>query len=104
MQVEIDVYGEYISFFRKVSSELGYDYLRFYIDGAEQNQWSGELDWSQESFPVTPGPHTFKWSYTKDLSVSAGRDRQILCIRPFKWSYTKDKYIKNRAFQNRGRL
>lgn len=74
MQVEIDVNGEYISFFRKVSSESSYDYLRFYIDGAEQNQWSGEIDWSQESFPVTPGLHTFKWSYTKDLSLSAGSD------------------------------
>jgi hypothetical protein len=74
MQVEIDVNGEYISFFRKVSSEPGYDYLRFYIDGAEQNKWSGELDWSKESFPVTHGPHTFKWSYTKDSSVSTGSD------------------------------
>lgn len=74
MQVETDVNGEYISFFRKVSSESTYDYLRFYIDDVEQNQWSGELDWSQESFPVTPGPHTFKWSYTKDFMVSNGSD------------------------------
>jgi len=74
LQVEIDVQGEYISFFRKVSSESGYDYLRFYIDGAEQNQWSGDLGWSQVSFPVTPGPHIFKWSYTKDSSLSYGSD------------------------------
>jgi hypothetical protein len=74
MQVEIDVNGEYISFFKKVSSESSFDYLRFYIDDVEQNQWSGELDWSKESFPVTPGPHTFKWSYTKDISVSIGSD------------------------------
>jgi len=74
LQVEIDVDGEYISFFKKVSSESSYDYLRFYIDDVEQNKWSGELGWSQESFPVTPGPHTFKWSYTKDISVSTGSD------------------------------
>ena len=74
LQVEIDVDGEYISFFRKVSSESNYDYLRFYIDDVEQNKWSGGLGWSKESFPVTPGPHTFKWSYTKDSSVSAGSD------------------------------
>jgi hypothetical protein len=72
--VEIDVDGEYISFFKKVSSESGYDYLRFYIDDVEQNRWSGQIDWSQESFPVTPGLHTFKWSYTKDFSVSTGSD------------------------------
>ena len=74
LQVEIDVDREYISFFKKVNSELGYDYLRFYIDDIEQNKWSGGLDWSQESFPVTPGPHTFKWSYTKDSSFSVGSD------------------------------
>lgn len=74
LQVEIDVDGEYISFFRKVSSESGFDYLRFFIDDVEQDKWSGEIDWSQESFPVTPGSHTFKWSYTKDSTVSVGSD------------------------------
>jgi len=74
LQVDVNVEGEQIFFFRKVSSESGFDSLRFYIDGTEQDKWSGELGWLQESFPVTPGPHTFKWSYTKDSSVSAGGD------------------------------
>lgn len=74
LQVEVDAEGEQITFFRKVSSESNYDYLRFYIDEVEQNKWSGNLSWSQESFPITPGPHTFKWSYTKDSSVSIGSD------------------------------
>lgn len=63
-----------ISFYRKVSSEAGYDYLRFYIDGAQQGQWAGEVPWSQVSFPVTAGNHTFKWTYLKDGSVSSGSD------------------------------
>ncbi len=64
----------YISFFYKVSSESSYDYLHFYIDGVQQNQWSGEVAWTQASFAVTAGQHTFKWSYSKDGSVSSGSD------------------------------
>jgi hypothetical protein len=63
-----------ISFYRKVSSETNYDFLRFYIDGAQQGEWSGEVPWSQVSFPVTAGNHTFKWTYLKDGSVSSGSD------------------------------
>ncbi|MFU8843923.1 MAG: C25 family cysteine peptidase, partial [Bacteroidales bacterium] len=63
-----------ISFFRKVSSEAGYDYLRFYIDGALQAQWAGELAWGEVSFPVAAGPRTFSWRYYKDGYVSIGSD------------------------------
>ncbi len=64
-----------ISFYKKVSSESGYDFLRFYIDGgSEQGEWSGEVDWSQESYPVTTGTHIFKWEYSKDGSESNGSD------------------------------
>ncbi len=64
-----------ITFSRKVSSESGYDYLRFFIDNAEKEKWSGNVDWGTVSYPVTPGTHTFKWSYTKDVSVSNGDDK-----------------------------
>jgi PKD repeat protein len=63
-----------ISFFKKVSSEAGYDFLSFYIDNALQEQWSGEVAWSESSFPVTSGQHTFKWEYFKDVSVASGSD------------------------------
>ncbi|MCP4709159.1 MAG: T9SS type A sorting domain-containing protein [Planctomycetes bacterium] len=63
-----------ISFYRKVSSEDGYDFLNFYIDGAAQDQWSGEMAWSEVSYVVTPGNHTFTWTYEKDGSVSDGSD------------------------------
>lgn len=74
LELEVLVEGTQISFYRKVSSEASFDYLRFYIDGVEQNKWSGSVEWSQVSFPVTAGIHTFKWSYTKDGSVSSGED------------------------------
>ena len=63
-----------ISFFRKVSSEGNYDYLRFYIDGVQKGEWDGEMDWAEVSYPVTAGERTFKWAFEKDGSVSNGSD------------------------------
>ncbi len=63
-----------ISFFKKVSSELNYDFLSFYIDNELQEHWSGEVGWSQSSYPVTSGQHTFTWEFAKDVSVSSGSD------------------------------
>ncbi|MBL7104731.1 MAG: hypothetical protein ISS18_10400 [Bacteroidales bacterium] len=76
-EMEVELYvttADNISFFRKVSSESSWDYLRFYIDGAQQEQWSGEVAWGQVSYPVTAGLHTFRWVYYKDGSVSSGSD------------------------------
>jgi hypothetical protein len=63
-----------ISFWKKVSSETNYDYMKFYINNVMQNQWSGNIEWSQESFNVTPGQTIFKWEYMKDYTVAAGLD------------------------------
>jgi len=63
-----------ISFYYKVSSEATYDFLYFYIDGAEQGGWSGEVGWTQASYAVSAGTHTFTWTYDKDYSVSDGSD------------------------------
>ena len=64
----------FISFYRKVSSEQGWDYYNFYIDNNQLGSWSGTSDWVEESYPVTAGNHIFKWEYTKDTSVSSGSD------------------------------
>jgi subtilisin family serine protease len=63
-----------ISFYQKVSSEASWDFLRFYIDGTLQDEWSGTGNWSYESYPVSSGSHTFSWAYEKDTSVSSGSD------------------------------
>ncbi len=63
-----------VSFYRKISTESNYDFLRFYIDGVQQGQWSGTADWGQVSYQVTTGAHTFTWTYDKDGSVSSGSD------------------------------
>ena len=73
LTVDILTNGQ-MSFYKKVSSESNYDKLHFYIDNNERDSWSGDVSWSMESYDVTAGTHTFKWSYTKDGSVSNGSD------------------------------
>jgi len=79
LMIDIDVFedGE-ISFYKKVSSEddgnNNYDHLAFYIDDVEIDRWGGEQNWSYESYPVTAGIHSFKWSYEKDGSLVEGND------------------------------
>ncbi len=64
-----------ISFWKKVSSEQNYDFLKFYIDGRLQNQWSGTSDtWNQWVYNIPAGTHTYKWEYVKDSGVSSGSD------------------------------
>ena len=63
-----------ILFFKKVSSETNYDFLRFYIDDVEKGAWSGNTTWNKVKYPVSAGTHTFKWSYTKDYSVNTDQD------------------------------
>lgn len=63
-----------ISFYQMMSSEANYDYLRFYIDGVQQGQWSGVGVWTQQSYAVTAGLHTFTWTYSKDGSDIGGSD------------------------------
>jgi len=75
LYITIDVVADdEISFFKKVSTEADYDYLRFYIDGNMMGEWAGSSGWDEVSFNVTAGEHTFKWAYEKDQSVSSGSD------------------------------
>jgi hypothetical protein len=86
--------SENISFYRKVSSESGWDFLKFYINTTVVGEWSGEVAWSEVSFPVNAGAQTFKWEYMKDGSVSTAGDcawidniklppSAIICPSPF---------------------
>ncbi len=73
IELETAVAGE-VSFYYKVSSESGWDKLFFKIDDAEKGNWSGEVDWAQASYPLTPGRHRLQWQYTKDVTMSGGED------------------------------
>ena len=63
-----------ISFYKKVSSEAGYDKLVFSIDGTDEGEWSGDVDWTQSSYDITEDSHTFVWTYSKDDSADDGSD------------------------------
>lgn len=67
-----------ISFYRKVSSEENYDFMKFFINNKLMSQWSGNKDWERFSFPVPQGPVAFKWTYEKDQYVSQGADKAWL--------------------------
>ena len=75
LQVSYDVVenGE-ISFYKKICTEANKDILTFYVDNTVMGEWSGEMIWSRETFPVTAGTHKFKWIYTKNGSGSYGDD------------------------------
>src|SRR5206468_2013939 len=64
-----------ISFWWKVSSQTNSDRLRFYINGVEQGNISGEQDWRWRTFSVDALTATLRWAYTKDAGGSAGLDR-----------------------------
>ena len=73
LTVDVATPGD-MTFMYKVSSEQNYDKLHFYMDNQEKGTWSGTVNWSEFTQPVTAGHHTFKWSYTKDSSVNSGDD------------------------------
>jgi hypothetical protein len=62
------------SFWWKISSEAGFDFLEFKIDGVTQSSISGEANWAQVSYSIASGSHTLAWRYSKDGSGSAGTD------------------------------
>jgi hypothetical protein len=63
-----------IAFQLTVSSQAIRDNFRFFIDDIQQFRWSGEIPWTEASFPVDTGLHTFEWEYRKDIAGSEGLD------------------------------
>lgn len=63
-----------ISFAVKASSEQGYDFLYFHLDGEVMGSWSGEQNWEEVSYNVSAGYHEFSWSYNKDDYATDGSD------------------------------
>ncbi|NOR44649.1 MAG: T9SS type A sorting domain-containing protein [Candidatus Delongbacteria bacterium] len=63
-----------ISFYKMVSSEPGYDFLRFYIDEILQDYWSGVTGWEKVSYDIPAGIHDLHWQYDKDVNSLGGSD------------------------------
>jgi len=75
LEIEIEVMNQgTLTFLSKISSEVNYDFLRFYVDETELAEWSGQFDWTEQTFQIDAGIHTFKWSYEKDVNNIEGAD------------------------------
>ncbi|MCL1921272.1 MAG: InlB B-repeat-containing protein [Kiritimatiellaeota bacterium] len=65
--IETSVTGEgTLSFWWKVSSEAGYDFLICTTNGAEAMRITGEDGWKQETLNLTASETTIRWSFVKD--------------------------------------
>ncbi len=73
LQIEVLASGK-LSFYKKVSTEDGYDIASFFIDNVSKAEWSGIQDWELVEFEITQGTHILEWRYTKDYSVLDGND------------------------------
>lgn len=76
LSLEVSVASDgIVSFYRRVSSEQNFDFLRFYIDGVLQESWSGEVSWAEESYTLpSSGVYSLEWVYSKDDSSDEGSD------------------------------
>lgn len=68
-----------IDFKYNISSQLNSDYLRFYIDNVEQQNWSWIIPWSTYlKTDIAPWLHQYKWCYIKDWAGSAWTDNAYI--------------------------
>ena len=75
MYLDVVVYSaDTLSFYRKVSSESGYDHLKFYLNGTELGRWSGNVNWGKVSYLIPTGSHRFSWAYETDESTLSGQN------------------------------
>ncbi len=70
--VTVPAGGADLSFFYSVSSESGYDFLRFYVNGTQDQEWSGAIGYTEHLVNLTAGAYTLRWEYSKDASCCTG--------------------------------
>jgi hypothetical protein len=74
--VETSVVGPVsLSFWWKVSSESGYDFLEFCTNSVCVTRIAGEVNWQAWNGTLGTGTQVLRWRYMKDGSVSSGLDR-----------------------------
>ena len=77
--VEAQVVGPgLLTFWWKVSSLSGFDYLKFSTNSAMQAQIAGEVDWQQKQFNLASGTQTLRWAYVKGAGSSGGQNKAWL--------------------------
>lgn len=66
--------GAKVTFSYSTSTETGWDWFRFYINGAAELETNGIAGYTTVTFNLNPGVHTLRWEYSKDGSFSSGAD------------------------------
>lgn len=67
--------GDTFKFDWMVSSETNYDKLKFYVNGTEIANISGNTSWATYAYEIaSDGTYIFKWEYSKDGSVNSNSD------------------------------
>lgn len=69
--------GSLVTFYASVSSEVGFDFLTWSIDGVLVQGISGNAAapvWNMYTFGVPPGSHVITFTYSKDFTGTAGLD------------------------------
>lgn len=72
--VTIPASGGQVTFSYSTSTETGFDWFRFYVDGAAEVEANGISAYVTVTIPLNPGTHTLRWEYSKDSLFSAGDD------------------------------
>ena len=98
-----------LTFFWRVSSEVGFDWLSFAIDGEAApgvDAISGEQDWAFASVVIPSGSHLLSWSYTKDRSEDSGSDtgwvddvRLASGAQPVVWTAGRHEFVSGREIR-----
>ncbi len=87
--------GQTMSFWYKASSESGWDFLTFYVNGQMVEEWSGNVAWTEKIYTfTTAGDYTIKFEYSKDGSVTSGDDFGWIDDIVFPVAPTKGKDVK----------
>jgi hypothetical protein len=63
-----------IRFNIKVSSELNYDFLSFWLNGIRMDSISGEKGWIEKKYALKEGFNLMEWVYRKDYADTGGYD------------------------------
>jgi alpha-tubulin suppressor-like RCC1 family protein len=66
--------GGAVSFWYRIRSENNDGFLRFYVNGAKQAVWSGDIPWTRVTFDLEPGTYLLRWSYSRGGNVSIVSD------------------------------
>ncbi|HYG34781.1 MAG TPA: immunoglobulin domain-containing protein [Clostridia bacterium] len=63
-----------LSFYWRVSSEAGFDFLEFSVDDSVLEKISGKVAWTPVRLNIGSGTHTLRWTFRRDEEGSFGSD------------------------------